>query len=59
MMCNFPKLFVRARRAFEFSYGLGEAVFLFCYKIEKARRYGIGVSPIMLQLMSLELVHHG
>jgi hypothetical protein len=49
MMCNFPKLFVRARRAFEFSYGLGEAVFLFCYKIEKARRYGIGVSPIMLQ----------
>jgi hypothetical protein len=39
MMRNFPKIFLRAWRAFEFSHGLREAVFLFV--------------PLMLQCMSL------
>jgi hypothetical protein len=33
MMRNFPKIFLRAWRAFEFSHGLREAVFL-CLRLE-------------------------
>jgi hypothetical protein len=29
MMRNFPKIFLRAQRAFEFSHGLREVVFLY------------------------------